>query len=246
MQRTPLSEDGDVGVKGEPGLFARVPLPPWDMYTVTVCLVTGYILVPLLVTQVLLLIDPFIDTAWQLLVQQSVTLLTWGAIFSGLAWRYRISIWPYLGVRFDRPRGYYFRETLRVLVAMLGLMLLLTLWMNLTGTVPSQPYAKYDSQALRIITLFAIMTAPVLEELVFRGFVQSTFHKVSPPVRTVIFTCLTFLLFHPNYFTNTQAMLHVLVLGLLLGYWRERTQSIIPGVLGHTFNNLLASVALWR
>jgi membrane protease YdiL (CAAX protease family) len=221
-------------------------LPPWDMYTVAVGLFSGYILIPLLVSNILTLTAPFLEPAYEIFIQQATTFVSWVAIFFILAWRYRGNILPWLGLNFDRPPSYYLKEAIHVILVMLSLMVMMSLWVKWTGGASERPYETYTSTELRIISFFAIMMAPVLEEIVFRGFVQTTFHKISTPVRSVIFTCLLFLLFHGTYYAKIQALVYVLVLGLVLGYWRERTQSIIPGIIGHLFNNTLASLVLFR
>jgi membrane protease YdiL (CAAX protease family) len=221
-------------------------LPPWDMYTVAVGLFSGYILIPMLVSNILTLTAPFLEPAYEIFIQQATTFASWVVIFFILAWRYRSNVLPWLGVDLSRSPGYYLKEAIHVILAMLTLMVLMSLWMKWTGGASERPYESYTSKELRIISFFAILMAPVLEEVVFRGFVQTTFHKISTPVRSVIFTCLLFLLFHGTYYAKIQALVYVLVLGLVLGYWRERTQSIIPGVVGHLFNNALASWVLFK
>jgi membrane protease YdiL (CAAX protease family) len=232
------------------GQASRSPLPPWDMYTVSVSLFSGYILVPLLVSNVLILMNPFLEPASQLFIQQAVTLITWICIFVFLNWKYG-SLWTYLGWDLSRPRQYYIWETLKLILLTSGLTVLISrFWVFLEKQMPSlslgqdQPYSDYSSSELVILTAFATLVAPVLEELIFRGFVQSTFHKISPPVRSVLFTCLVFLLLHGSYFDNIKALTHVLVLGLCFGIWRERTQSLAPGMVAHLVNNGLASLIL--
>jgi membrane protease YdiL (CAAX protease family) len=229
---------------------SRSPLPPWDMYTVSVSLFSGYILVPLLVSNTIILINPFLEPANQLFVQQAATLLTWICIFVFLNWKYG-SLWTYLGWDLSRPKQYYIWETLKLILLTCSFTLMLSgLWLFLEKRMPGlplgadQPYANYSVGELIILTAFATLVAPVLEEVIFRGFVQSTFHKISPPVRSVIFTCLVFLLLHGSYFDNVKALAHVLVLGLCFGIWRERTQSLVPGMVGHLVNNGLASMML--
>jgi membrane protease YdiL (CAAX protease family) len=232
---------------------SRPPLPPWNMYTVSVSLFSGYILVPLLVSNVLILMNPFLEMATQLFIQQAATLLTWIGIFAFLRWKYG-ALGTYLGWDFSRPKQYYIWETLKLIVLTCSLTLLISqFWGLLEKYMPGlpleqeQPYASYSSSELVILTAFATLVAPALEELVFRGFVQSTFHKISPPVRSVVFTCLVFLLLHGSYFDNIKALTHVLVLGLCFGIWRERTRSLAPGMAAHLVNNGLASlILLWH
>lgn len=223
----------------------RVPLPPWDMYTVAVGLLCGFILLPMLVSNSVSLAFPLLTPAQVILIQQGMTLVSWGVIFAVLGWRYQVSVWPYLGLSLTRPLAYYGRETVRVLLVMLALMALLNWLASTTGTTPSQPYARYSPDELRMISLFAVLSAPFVEELVFRGFVQSTFYKVASPPRAILFTGLVFVLLHGGYYEHFYALMYVLLLGLVLGYWRERTQSVLPGMLAHLFNNVLASLVLF-
>lgn len=242
----PLAPSEERG--GQP--VSRSPLPPWDMYTVSVSLFCGYILVPLLVSNTIVLMNPFLEPANQLFAQQAATLLTWICIFWFLHWKYG-SLWTYLGWDLSRPKQYYIWETLKLILLTCSFTLLLSgLWLFLEKQMPGlplgadQPYANYSVSELMMLTAFATLMAPVLEEVIFRGFVQSTFHKISPPVRSVIFTCLVFLLLHGSYFDNIKALAHVLVLGLCFGFWRERTQSLVPGMVAHLVNNGLASMML--
>lgn len=229
----------------------REPSPPWDMYVVGASLCTGYILVPLLVSNGLLLLNPFVSLSGQFFIQQGATLLTWSAIFTWLRFRYG-PIRSYLGLSCKtQPPRYYVWESIRLLLLTSGLTLLLNqLWTMLEQIFPAwhleqnEPYSHYSAPELLMLSFFAITIAPILEEIIFRGFVQSTFHKISPPIRSVIFTCLVFLLFHGSYFDNIKALSHVLVLGLCFGFWRERTRSLLPGMVVHFLNNSVASVVL--
>jgi membrane protease YdiL (CAAX protease family) len=226
-------------------------LPPWGMYAVAVSLGIGYILIPLLVSNVMLLVNPFMSPVGELFMQQAVTLITWLLIFGWLRFRYG-PIKAYLGLTVRRPFGYYSWETVKLLLLTSSLTLLLNqMWVFLDHRFPAwwlmnqgEPYSDYNTPQLVMLSVFAVLMAPVLEEVIFRGLVQSTFHKISPPLRSVIFTCLMFLLFHGTYFDNIKALSHVLVLGLCFGFWRERTKSLMPGMAVHLFNNGLASIIL--
>ncbi len=225
-------------------LFA-IPLPPWDMYTVFVSLVSGYLLIPILVSNVLQITYPFITPAGQIWAEQATTVFTWFAIFGFLAWRYRVNLWHYLGLEWNRPARYYLWQSTLVLLMLVTLMVLYNLALRyLLGAKPDNPYDAFTSNEVVVITVFAVLSAPILEELIFRGLVQGTFHKVAPPVRAMLSTCLVFLLVHGNYFAVPHALVYVFVVSLVLGYWRERTQSLIPGMAGHLFNNVIASAML--
>jgi membrane protease YdiL (CAAX protease family) len=221
------------------------------MYTVTVCLISGYILLPLLGANLLLLAAPLLPAAAQVFTQQGLTLVTWLVIFALLRFRYG-PLREWLGLVRRRPLRYYAWETLKLLITVSALTLLLNqFWLLLERQWPGSPlpleenpYAHYDRPELLMLSAFAVLTAPLLEEVIFRGLVQTTFQKTVSPIRAVVLTCLVFLLFHGSYFDNPRALSHVLVLGLCLGLWRARTQSLWPGIAVHLCNNILASLIL--
>jgi membrane protease YdiL (CAAX protease family) len=225
-------------------------LPPWDLYTVCVCLLSGYILIPLMLSNMLLLIDPFMDQAQQMFIEQSVTLLTWLSIFGVLQWRYG-HLAKYIGLSFTKARQYYLWETTLLLVVSNGLTLGLSLfWMLLEKLQPelhlgADPYADFSGSRLWVLFFFAVIVAPLQEELIFRGLVQSTLHKVCNRFWSVLWTGLVFLLLHGSYMHNIKAMAHVVVLGLCFGIWRERTRSLVPGMVAHGLNNGLASLMMF-
>ncbi len=248
---SPILQEREHGLVASAGLATNV-LPPWDMYVVCVSLISGYILIPLLVSQMLLLWAPFCGDTVQMVVQQSTTLLTWITIFAVLRWRYG-AIAQYLGLVLNRPLAYYGWEAVQLILLTTGL----TLGLNVFWTVIAQllpgwhpadkiPYTDYHSFRLLVLAGFAVLMAPFLEELIFRGLVQSTFYKKCQPLQAVFWATLVFLSLHGSYFGDIKALSHVLVLGLCLGFWRERTQSLVPGMLAHGFNNGLALFMLLK
>lgn len=232
-----------VNTPGEQGL------PPWDLYTVCVCLLSGYILVPLMLSNVLLLVNPFMDQAELMFVQQSVTLLTWLSIFGLLQWKYG-HLRHYLGMTVTMPGRYYAWETMLLLIVSNGLTLALSLfWVLVEKLNPglnlgAEPYADFSSPQLWVLAFFAVVVAPLQEELIFRGLVQSTFHKICSRAWSVIWTGLIFMMLHGTYMNNVKALAHVVVLGLCFGIWRERTRSLMPGMVAHLFNNGLATLIM--
>jgi membrane protease YdiL (CAAX protease family) len=218
------------------------------MYTVAVSLFAGYILLPLLVSNIVLLLNPFLSRPMELLVQQLTTVFSWGLIFGILQLRYG-GLAQYLGLRVPNNMRYFLWETIKLLVVTAGVLILLTaLWALLQARGWSfsmgEPYADASRAELLVLFSFAVIFAPVLEELIFRGLVQSTFYKVATPTAAVIFTSMVFLLLHGSYYTNLRALLSVLALGLCFGIWRERTQSLLPGIVVHLTNNILASLLM--
>jgi len=96
------------------------------------------------------------------------------------------------------------------------------------------------------LILAALAVAPgVFEELCFRGFLFSSLRSVLAPDRTVVASAVLFGLFHevltPGRFLAST------FLGLVLGWVRLRTGSVLPCMVLHTLHNgLLLAMSYYR
>jgi membrane protease YdiL (CAAX protease family) len=89
------------------------------------------------------------------------------------------------------------------------------------------------SQALLVV--FAIAVTPgICEELLFRGYFQTTLSRRLSPLLTVTTSGMLFSLFHQSVFT----MFGLLVVGLFLGYAFLRTGSLLATMAAHFLYNL--------
>ena len=82
------------------------------------------------------------------------------------------------------------------------------------------------------------VTAPLVEELVFRGVVQRALAPLGSS-RAVWIQAALFALQH----RGAAAMAYALCMGAVLGWLREKTGSVLPGMAVHTMNNLLVFAA---
>lgn len=112
---------------------------------------------------------------------------------------------------------------------------------------------------LPIFILFAGFIAPILEELIFRGFLLAGFLHTSGIIRAVIFSALIFALSHTNpsiflpdfvngkfifsapdldeYLSTFILMPIYFLLGIFLAFSFLRTKSLYPGIAFHMINN---------
>jgi membrane protease YdiL (CAAX protease family) len=87
-------------------------------------------------------------------------------------------------------------------------------------------------KAMTILTVVVIV--PVFEEMVFRGFLQSTLRSATTPWTAVLVVSSFFALFHyPNY----AHMPSLFFLSCGLGYAYERSGSLLRPILMHIFFN---------
>ncbi len=102
------------------------------------------------------------------------------------------------------------------------------------------------------VPLFALrlLLSPLLEELLFRGFILKELLALLPKARAIVLTSLLFAASHLPYWLShrglTQAVasdaIGVFIFSLVASWLFARTQSIWPPTLAHVAANVLASV----
>lgn len=80
------------------------------------------------------------------------------------------------------------------------------------------------------------LLVPLMEELLFRGFLWSLMERWAPPVVPLIVTTVVFALFH----VSSAHILGVLLIGFVAGWLRMHSGSVWPSVALHVVNNGLA------
>lgn len=83
--------------------------------------------------------------------------------------------------------------------------------------------------------LFVCVQPAIFEELAFRGFLFSYVEKLSSPKSAILFTTFLFGIMHLDLI----ALIWLLPLGYIFGYFRYRYNSIWYGVIGHFIYNLV-------
>lgn len=94
------------------------------------------------------------------------------------------------------------------------------------------------NSALDLILLFigTVIIASLVEESVFRGFLQVTLEKYQNITKAVIYSSIFWALIHGILHWAVQ----IFLIGIILGYLAWRTKSIIPSAICHGINNLMA------
>jgi hypothetical protein len=86
----------------------------------------------------------------------------------------------------------------------------------------------------------AIVLAPFVEELFFRGFVLNTLVERISPAWGIVLTSLIFASVHFEF----QSIVPLLILAFVLNILYVKTKSIWPGILFHVLNNTIAFFVL--
>lgn len=95
----------------------------------------------------------------------------------------------------------------------------------------------YSTKYAALTIIYTCVVAPVTEELLYRGFVQKAFSKVSQRFG-IVMSALFFGLGHGNIAQFALAFL----LGIFLGYISVKHNSIIPSMIVHAAVNILSTV----
>ena len=98
--------------------------------------------------------------------------------------------------------------------------------------------AREPGALMRSLLILAVL-APVVEELVFRGLLYGWIAGRWGTVPAWLVSSVAFALAH----YEPAHILLVLPLGLLFGYLRRRTDSLLPSLAAHIFNNGFAVLA---
>lgn len=88
--------------------------------------------------------------------------------------------------------------------------------------------------------LRVVIIAPIVEELIFRGVIMSGFMKNYKAAYAIFFSALLFALFHLNPWQFPATFM----LGLVLGWLRIRTGSILASIMGHAIHNGLVFLSV--
>lgn len=105
----------------------------------------------------------------------------------------------------------------------------------------SDVYKGFDKELLRHLAFIGVVFAPFSEEVFFRGFLQPVFVEKFGKYLGVLCVALLFSFLHVMYISNISALLGIMTVGLILSITKEKTGSLIPCVVAHFLNNLIAA-----
>jgi ABC-2 type transport system permease protein/sodium transport system permease protein len=123
-------------------------------------------------------------------------------------------------------------------------------WLGLT-TLGSKQIAAAEmvldqlrAVPLSLIVVTMAVVPAICEELCFRGFIFGALRTRLSAALTIVVSALLFGVFHEILYSGR--LLPSMFLGLILGWVRLRTRSVLPGMLLHALNNsLLLTIAYY-
>lgn len=133
--------------------------------------------------------------------------------------------------------------------------LLILFGIFVVAAVTSNFFPEQDNDFLKILrssrmTVFAVaflatFSAPLVEEVVYRGILYSAFQKTfNIPVAVVIVTILFSIVHVPQYLGSPSTIFLIFVLSLVLTLVRVKYDNLLPCIILHFFINGIQSVGL--
>ena len=101
--------------------------------------------------------------------------------------------------------------------------------------------SSHTMAELLFVILVVAVTPAIIEELLFRGLIQSSFERAVKPIWAAIITGIIFGAFHFNPF----AIVPLIALGCYFGILRMRSMSIVITMTVHFLNNVTAVVVAY-
>jgi len=148
----------------------------------------------------------------------------WGGISAGL-W-----VWIIIGV----------------IVTVYLIMILLPVILPDTQTTPFAHILKASPVAKYLIVGLAVLTAPFVEELIYRGMLYSGLRSQLPVWVSVVIVSMVFALVHmQQYWGAWSSFIALTTLSFFLTIIRANTKSLLPCVVVHqVFNTISGSMIL--
>ena len=104
-----------------------------------------------------------------------------------------------------------------------------------------------DTASVVVFSAFAVIAAPLFEELVFRGLLQRALTSRYGTRPAILIQGVAFGLYHFNLTggaANLPTMVYLAAVGCVLGIAAHRWQRLGPTILAHALTNIFVTVAL--
>jgi membrane protease YdiL (CAAX protease family) len=113
-----------------------------------------------------------------------------------------------------------------------------------SGEPPPIEKMLSSTTAMYVFAIFGIACAPLFEEIIFRGFLFKVLADIRGSGTAVSVTAILFALLHlPQLWGSWAGVILIFVVGYVLSFVRQRSNSLIPSFIIHTsYNGMLFGV----
>lgn len=115
--------------------------------------------------------------------------------------------------------------------------LVYSLIINSQGIEIPSPDFSIPKSTIYIILFFSYtcVIAPVFEEIIFRGYILNNMRKYGN-ITAILVSSIFFSMFH----SNLVQLVNPILMGIILSFIAIKSESILPSIMVHMFNNILA------
>jgi membrane protease YdiL (CAAX protease family) len=112
--------------------------------------------------------------------------------------------------------------------------------LKLKGITIPQPDFSFPTQRIFLIMflIYVCLLGPILEEIIFRGFILRSMQKYGN-LTAIIVSSVLFSMFH----LNLVQFINPVLVGILLAFIAIKSDSIFPSMIAHIFNNTITFMA---
>jgi uncharacterized protein len=104
---------------------------------------------------------------------------------------------------------------------------------------------RSSRMAVYVVAFMATFTAPLVEEVVYRGVLYSAFQRsVGMPAAFVVVTLLFAIVHVPQYYPSYSTILLLTLLSVILTLMRAMSGNLLPSIILHTIFNGVQSILL--
>lgn len=104
---------------------------------------------------------------------------------------------------------------------------------------------KSSRYAVFMVAAMAVLTAPLVEEVVYRGLLYSALQRTTGVVPAVVLVTFLFAIVHlPQYYPSWSTMILLTLLSLVLTLIRVKTNNLLPCIILHTIFNGFQAILL--
>jgi len=106
-------------------------------------------------------------------------------------------------------------------------------------TIPEPDFTMPSQRGYLILFLiYVCLLGPILEEVIFRGFILRSMQKYGN-LTAIIVSSILFSMFH----LNLVQFINPVLMGIVLAFITIKSKSIFPSIIAHIFNNTIAFTA---
>ena len=118
------------------------------------------------------------------------------------------------------------------------------IWLIIAGKIPEfqaqiaamkEGNAMIGGGSLHGVFLSAVIAAPIVEEVIFRGVVLGSFRKIFPAWASILISAVIFGVYH----MNLVAIVYATVMGIIAGVVYEKKQNLLFPIVLHMANNFM-------